>query len=195
MAREYNIPNEQPIDGKDEKGHFLKGHQWWKMRTKHGREKIFKSPEILLQAAYEYFKYNQDHPAFIQEVVKSGPKAGTIVKIPTTNPLSIRGLCIYLGVNTTYFNDFERGLKKDEEGAYFSKVISHIKDCIENQMLNGASIGVYKENLIARLVGIADKTNHDLTSKGESIKEDKPRIMKVIIRKAADPDDNEEETE
>ena len=32
------------------------GNQWWKLRTKIGREKLFKTPEILWSACVEYFE-------------------------------------------------------------------------------------------------------------------------------------------
>jgi len=33
-----------------------KGNQWWKLRAKHGRDKIFKTPALLWEACVEYFE-------------------------------------------------------------------------------------------------------------------------------------------
>ena len=32
------------------------GNQWWKLRAKHGREKIFANPDLLWESACEYFE-------------------------------------------------------------------------------------------------------------------------------------------
>ena len=152
--------------GKDKEGLFIQGNEWWKKRSKHGRDKIFKDPKILLEACYEYFRFNKKDPIYISEVVKSGPQAGRIINVPITKPLSMRGLCIFLGVNTTYFNDFEAALNINEKeiDADYSKVIKHIRETIEHQMLTGASVGTYKENIIARLVGLTDKSEQKVTA-------------------------------
>lgn len=58
-----------------------KGNEFWKLRTKHGRDKIFATPEIIYEAAREYKNKKQ--------------------KI---EPYLISELCKYIGVNQTYFN-------------------------------------------------------------------------------------------
>ena len=35
----------------------IKKNQFWKQRSKHGRKKIFETPNILLDACYEYFEH------------------------------------------------------------------------------------------------------------------------------------------
>ena len=39
-----------------------KGNQFWKARAKHGRDKIFKTPDALWKAACEYFEWVDDNP-------------------------------------------------------------------------------------------------------------------------------------
>ena len=34
-----------------------KNNQFWKLRSKHGRDKIFKTPKILWEAACDYFEW------------------------------------------------------------------------------------------------------------------------------------------
>jgi len=38
------------------------GNEFWKARSKHGRDKIFTTPEILWEAACEYFEWVADNP-------------------------------------------------------------------------------------------------------------------------------------
>jgi hypothetical protein len=35
-----------------------KGNEFWKLRSKHGRDKLFATPELFWQAALEYFQWN-----------------------------------------------------------------------------------------------------------------------------------------
>ena len=39
-----------------------KGNEFWKLRSKHGRDKIFSDPNMLWEAACEYFQWCQDNP-------------------------------------------------------------------------------------------------------------------------------------
>jgi len=43
------------------------GNEFWKLRTKHGRDKIFSTPEILWDAACEYFQWVEDNPLYEQK--------------------------------------------------------------------------------------------------------------------------------
>ena len=92
-----------------------KGNQFWKLRSKHGRDKIFATPNDLLMAAYEYFDWNAKIPWYKKELLKSGDRAGELVDVPVERPLSERGLCSFIGVNTLYLNQFEKSCKEKGE--------------------------------------------------------------------------------
>jgi hypothetical protein len=153
------------------------GNKWWKRRSKHGRDKIFQTPKIMLQAAYEYFDDNAKNPWYKKEVVKSGELAGSIIDVPAETPLSLRGLAMFWGVHTRYLEQFESDLSEEDranpEGFY--AVITHIKDIIQRQQIEGATLGVYNGNIISRLVGLVEKT--DVTSKGKQIKSAGPALI------------------
>jgi len=54
------------------------GNQFWKARSKHGRDKIFKTPDIMLEAAFGYFKWVEDNPlkkAIIYQGVVTGEES------------------------------------------------------------------------------------------------------------------------
>ena len=40
------------------------GNQFWKFRSKHGRDKLFATPELLWDAACEYFDWMDEHPLY-----------------------------------------------------------------------------------------------------------------------------------
>lgn len=160
------------------------GNQFWKLRSKHGRDKIFESPEIMLEACYEYF----DHQSK-QKWEKTDYKGKEVleVKIPTSSPFTLTGLCLFLGINTKYFTDFEKNLdtKNNKIDKDFSEVITHVREVIYTQKFEGAVIGAYNANIIARDLGLIDKK--DITSDGEKLNmssEDKDKRIKELLAKA-----------
>ena len=84
-----------------------KGNEFWKLRSKHGRDKIFKTPEIMLVAINEYFKWCEENPLI--EIDFKGKDAKE-VELPRMRAFTIHGLCLFLDVNTAYFNHFEAEL-------------------------------------------------------------------------------------
>lgn len=141
---------------KREGGRFWLGNQIWKQRAKHGREKIFKTPDLLWQAACEYFEWCDKNP-LIEVDYKGG--FATKVDIPRPRAYTMQGLCLYLGCNTGYFNDFEKGLKgsKDKQAAEFSTIVTRIRETVFAQKFEGAAAGLFNSNIIARELGLADK--------------------------------------
>lgn len=144
------------------------GNDFWKHRSKHGRERIFKEPKVMLEACYEYFKY-QSSPARTwdkKEAVKSGEFTGQIIDVPSATPFSFRLLCMFLHVHSKFFSQFESGLKPDENeiDKDFYDVIAHVREVIEEQQLEGATVNAFNANIIARRLGLADKQEikHDV---------------------------------
>jgi len=139
-----------------------KGNQFWKARAKHGRDKIFKTPDIMFEAACEYFQWCEDNPlnkAIVYQGVVTGQES-------LLRAMTIKGLCIFLHVNSVYFNKFESELNKEtDEGKDFCKVINAIKEIIEIQKFEGASAGLLNPNIIARDLGLSDKINQEVTGK------------------------------
>lgn len=140
-----------------------KGNSFWELRSKHGRDKLFTTPELMWQAACEYFQWCQDNPFFKREAktVNIGDYQSEIqiAEIPQMRPFTMHGLCSYLNCNTVYFNHFEKdlGAKQDELSKGFRQVITRIRETIYQQKFEGAAIGVFNANIIARDLGLVDK--------------------------------------
>jgi hypothetical protein len=133
------------------------GNQFWKIRSKHGRDRLFATPQLLWEAACEYFEWIEENP-LIQIDFKG--KDADRVEIPHTMPFTIQGLCIYMNCNTLYFRDFEVSIqgKEDQLSKDFSQIIHDIKQIIYNQKFSGASCGFYNANIIARDLGLVEKS-------------------------------------
>jgi hypothetical protein len=134
-------------------------NQFWKLRAKHGRDRIFTEPQILEDAANEYFDWIDNNPLTKQEVLKGGEHAGKIVTVEIGRPYLIEALCEYLGVCVQYFNQFERSLdvENNETHKDFLSVISHIRSRISRQKLEGAAVGIFNPLIVSRIEGLKDR--------------------------------------
>jgi len=141
-----------------------KGNQFWKLRSKHGKDKIFKTPEIMWKAACEYFEYIDKNPLVIQD--NKGTK--NVNEVELKRPYTIHGLCIFLDVNIDYFTDFADNLKgkTDKISKDYSRIIKHIRTIIYNQKFEGAAIGIFQHNIIARDLGLIEKRQSEVNLNG-----------------------------
>jgi hypothetical protein len=139
-----------------------KGNSFWKNRSKHGRDKLFESSDLMWKAACEYFQWCDDHPWYKTEAIKSGDFCGSMIDIPTQRPYTLSGLCLYLHCNSAYFRTFKVQLPEGEQD--FNTVIRNIEDVIYTQKFEGAAVGAFNANIIARDLGLADKVNSENTN-------------------------------
>lgn len=138
-----------------------KGNQFWKARTKHGRDKLFASHEALWEACQEYFQWVEDNPLYENKV---GFFRGVAVQEPVAKmrAMTIGGLCIFLDITEqTWF-----AWRKDED---FSEVVTRVESIIRAQKFEGASADLLNPNIIARDLGLSDKVEQDLTTGGQPI--------------------------
>ena len=97
------------------------GNKFWMLRSKHGRDKLFSTPELLWEAACEYFQWCDENPWLskkaIQKTVpvkrKKGKKVETVNEqqvqqevSPTSRPYSLTGFCIYVGASSKWWSTF-----------------------------------------------------------------------------------------
>lgn len=131
------------------------GNQFWKLRSKHGRDKLFSTPEALWEAACEYFDWCDANPLI--EIDFRG-KDAVEVKLPKMRAYTWEGLELYLDIHRL------RDYKTNPTYKEFSPVIARITDIIYNQKFTGAAAGFLNPNIIARDLGLSDKK--DLTHSG-----------------------------
>lgn len=139
-----------------------KGNQFWKLRSKHGRDKLFESPELLLEAAQEYFNWCDKHPLKEQKAFSYQGKI-TRTSLNKMRAYTLDGLCLYLGCSESYFRKFKSKLQS-KEGEDFFTVIEHIEKVIYNQKFTGAAADLLNANIIARDLGLSDKVDSKNTN-------------------------------
>lgn len=128
---------------------FEIGNRFWELRSKHGRDKLFATPELMWEAAKEYFEWCESNPLI--ELDYKG-KDAVRVELPKMRAFTMQGLCLYLDCNVGYFNDFKKTCNYD-----FSVIITRIEEIIFNQKFTGAAAGFLNPNIIARDLGLVDK--------------------------------------
>ena len=134
-----------------------KGNEYYKRREKDGRELIYGSPELLLDEAYKSFDWCKNNPFYKREVLKGGIQAGRIIKVEVDRPYTIEGLCVFVGISVQTFSNY--GERED-----FFGVVTHIREIIRQNQLEGAMVEAYSPNIVARLLGLSDK--RELTGEG-----------------------------
>lgn len=122
------------------------GNQFWRFRTKHGRDRIIQDADKLWEDACEYFQWCIDNPLI--EVDFRG-KDCERVEIPHMRVFQKSGLCLATGV--VKWETFEQ-LK--EVSKDFLDVVTRIEDTIRNQKFEGASADMLNARIIAQDLGL-----------------------------------------
>jgi len=125
-----------------------KENQFWKLRTKHGRDKLFESPEVLWTEACKYFEFCDREPLI--EIDFKG-KDATEVHIPKMRAYTWTGLELFLDLDSL------RWYKTSDSHKDFLQVITRIDKVIYTQKFVGSAAGFLNPNIIARDLGLIDQ--------------------------------------
>jgi hypothetical protein len=130
------------------------GNQFWKARAKHGRDKLFETPELLWEAACEYFQWCDENPLPEE---KAFAYQGAIYKdtISKLRAYTMGGLCLFLDCTEDYFRSFKSQDRVNKND--FITVINKIESIVYNQKFTGAAADLLNANIISRELGLADK--------------------------------------
>ena len=130
-----------------------KGNKFWTFADpdKLGRDKLFTDPKELLKLANQYFEWVLDNPIITTETTTTDK--GIFIKTREyTPPFQWDQFYVFMGISTLKL------YKKREE---FIPVYTHIEKTIKAQKFAGAAVGIFKENLIARDLGLAEQTKNE----------------------------------
>lgn len=141
-------------DGRDEEtGRFTPGNRFWEARSSAGPKPKFADPESLWAACVEYFDWSMDNPLFEDKLVTFQGMA-THEPVAKMRAMTIGGLCLFLDIDVTTWRDW-RDSRPD-----LSPVITRVEAVIYHQKFSGAAADLLNPNIIARDLGLADKTEH-----------------------------------
>jgi hypothetical protein len=145
-----------------------KGNKFWKVRSSHGRSPIFAEPDELWDGAEQYFDWVEENPLQSEELVKFQGVA-TKATVSKMRAMTIDGLCIFLDIAESTWDNY---CKKED----FLGVTTRIKKIIRTQKFTGAAADMLNPNIIARDLGLRDKS--DITSDGKELKQSIPLVLK-----------------
>lgn len=160
-----------------------KGNQFWKARTKHGRDKLFACAGTLKEACEEYFQWVEDNP-LIEGKLTSYQGVNKIEEIPKMRAMTIDGLCLFLDICENTW----RNWRDDQD---FMRVVTWAEKVIRDQKFSGAAADLLNPNIIARDLGLAENAKTDITSKGERVgltATDNDIIQRELEKRAKDAD-------
>lgn len=115
----------------------------------HANTKI-KSPQKLWEMACEYFEWVEKNPLYEHKIVIEGGMA-VEKSIPLKRAMTLRGLCIKIGMSHHTWVQY----RKVPE---LQAVVKLVDDIIYSQKFEGAAAGQLNASIIARDLGLVDKT-------------------------------------
>lgn len=124
--------------------------------TGRGRSRMFETPDDLREACMEYLDW-ADHNPLIEE--KHFCAQGQIFTAELKKPraVTIVGLCLHLGIHRHTWQNYRIS---DE----FDLVCDEIEDRMKQYKFENAVAGLMNPTLIARDIGLVEKSSVDLTS-------------------------------
>lgn len=140
------------MSDRDEKGRFLPGNRFWEARSSHGAKPKFTSPDDLWAACCEYFQWCENNPLNEAKAFAYEGKV-TIAAVPKMRAMTIGGLCMFIDIEEKTWREW----RKDRTD--LSAVITRADAVIYRQKFEGASAGLLVPNIIARDLGLADKSD------------------------------------
>lgn len=152
---------------KDEKGRWKKGNRLWEKYISNdfingNPPPQWESPQAMLKDFLEYLEDADKEKWHTLEVRNESMSEGkgvstsspTIVKVPLQTPYTIESFCTFCATNRNTFDGYKTK-------PTFSGVVRDIIGFMTSQNLEAAMLGVFKENLVARYVGLAENTNNN----------------------------------
>jgi hypothetical protein len=142
-------------------------NKFWLLRSKHGKDKLFTTPELMWEAACEYFEWCDNNPFHETKPMsvslgQGGGSSVEMVIIPIKRPFTLQGLCLYLDCSSSYFRSFKSTIKPEDKD--YLTIIEKIEETIYDQKFSGAAAGFFNANIISRDLGLADKREEKVTN-------------------------------
>lgn len=139
-------------EGRDPKtGKFLPGNRIWEARSSFGRKPLFATSEELWAACVEYFEWVEANPLQEERLV-TFQGVSTREPVAKMRAMTLRGLCLFLDVDSSTWA--VRWRQRPE----LADAVERAEAVIYNQKFAGAAADLLNATIIARDLGLADKS-------------------------------------
>lgn len=161
----------------------------WQIAKPFGRPAKFKSPEELWTAFLRYCEWATNNPLTIGKERRQKSKgAGENARSErfqrneeAPRPLSLTAFRLHAGIKRDWDTFKKEYIAR--KTADFCGVIYAIEESVRQQQIDNALVGLYKENLVARLNKISDTVENKVTAtaavKGMSVAEAQAFLEKL----------------
>lgn len=125
------------------------GNQFWKARSKHGRDRIIKDSHCLAESIDEYFQWCVDNP-----ILETDFRGRDLVEVLIPHPRAFKKeeLARFCGLSEWRLITDLKKISDD-----FSQVITRAEKIIADQKYTYAVVGMFNATIVARDLGLADK--------------------------------------
>jgi hypothetical protein len=139
-----------------ETGRFLPGNRFWAARSTFGPKPMFTNGGDLWTACVEYFEWVDANPLYSDQLVTFQGKA-THEPVEKMRAMTLAGLCLFLDITTKAWRLWKAN-RQD-----LAETIERVEMVLYAQKFAGAAADLLNANIIARDLGLADKS--ELTGK------------------------------
>ena len=152
--------------------------QLWEIgASRIGQPPCFNTPQEMLERALEYFKWCEEHPLDEHKIFA---QQGEVIdgEVKHKRPFTQAGLCIFLGISEDTYRNYKLKPK-------FFEVTNEIDKIMYEQKFAGASAGLFNANIIARDLGLKDKSeiDHQSTDGSMSPKDTSQTVLEILKKK------------
>ncbi len=122
-----------------------------------GKPKYIESPQKLWELFCEYVEHERNSPLYRRDYVgKDGDERDTPLQVPIT----FEGFECYLADLGIITDLGDYASNKNGKYADYSTIITRIRKNCFVQNFKGASVGIFNHNIIARKLGLVEKTDN-----------------------------------
>lgn len=134
---------------------FTAGNKWWKARGRHGRLPTYPEGDdgarLLLDNLEDYFQWSEDNP-LMEDKLFAYEGSVTHEDATKLSVLTIVGACVFLGITKSTWYDW-KARRPD-----LSDVLAWAEHSMEMHNTRGASAGLLNPMIVARIHGLAERT-------------------------------------
>jgi len=129
---------------------FKPGNSLWKQRGRSGIRPIFASADELWEACAKYFECVEANPLLEVKPFAVGGQV-KMIKTPKARAMTTGGLCVFLGVSDSAWHSWR-------SHETLGETVKLVEAIMRAQKFEGAAAGLFQPMIIARDLGLADRS-------------------------------------
>ena len=133
------------------------------------------TPEQLADKFVEYVQWCKDNPLEVKTTTTYANGNWAELKDHKPRLICLSGFELFAGVTDRWWAELAKRRRADD----YARVKEEIKKLCETYQKEMASAGLFKENIISRLLGLADRQSQEQKIENRIVVEDKDQARKI----------------